>query len=73
MFILVADGKVAFVTDIDDVAWDTGMDMQADGECEEFEVIEAYEHEFNEEGVLEIDEYKITLEDCNKAEQYFRQ
>lgn len=73
MFILVADHKVALVTDVDDVAWDTGSEMQAEGECEEFYVLEAYEDEFDENGKIDgEDEDVISLQDIEKAEHFFR-
>ena len=33
MFIVVADHKVVLVTDQDDVAWDSSLEMMAMGEC----------------------------------------
>ena len=69
MFIVVADHKVVLVTDQDDVAWDSSLEMMAMGAYTE----EVYEHDFDKKGVYVTSEGdKITLEECQNAEHLMR-
>ena len=69
MHIIVADHKVALVTDMDDVAWDISQDWLAMGICKEAYCYELYEDDFDENGKYVTDEGDtITIEDCNNAE-----
>ena len=73
MFIVVADHKVVLVTDNDDVAWDSSLEMMAMGECKNAYTEEVYEHNFDKKGIYVTSEGdKITLKECQNAEHLMR-
>ena len=73
MFIVVADHKVVLVTDNDDVAWDSSLEMMDMVECKNAYTEEVYEHNFYKKGIYVTSEGdKITLKECQNAEHLMR-
>lgn len=70
MFVVIADGKPVFSTDIDDLAWEQSQELE--GKFENVSVEEMYVDEFDENGNYETSEgFVISLKDIANAEQYY--
>ena len=70
MFVVIADGKPVFSTDIDDVAWDQSQELE--DEYDNIFVAEMYIKDFDAQGNYTTDEgYIISLQEIANSEQFF--
>lgn len=70
MFVVIADGKPVFSTDIDDVAWDQSQELE--DEYDNIFVEEMYIKDFDAQGNYTTDEgYIISLQEIANSEQFF--
>lgn len=71
MFVVIADGKVVFSTDVDDVAWEVSQEQKDDFGT--IYVEEVYQNQFDSEGKYTTTSGDvITLQEILSAEKYYR-